>query len=254
MRNVFVLLAFSFIVLATPRTSFAGEVRNDGWQPEAPVSFEDEFAAREIAAARFEPDEPCPCGVTAIVFLYGGASATRDLTIRVWDDSEDSLTPGTELLEASIEVVANDDLLQLLDLGDDDIVVQGAFRIGIEAFDEGRPSIGVDEDGTITEDRNFLYSGGQWSESVDAGFSGDWIIRAQVESLAEPLCAQPLTGGEGPEASDCQFLLRVAVGSESCDPVCICDPNGNGETTTNDALLCLRSSVGLDVPLECPCD
>ena len=38
-------------------------------------------------------------------------------------------------------------------------------------------------------------------------------------------------------------ILRSAVGTQTCDPVCICDANGAGGTTATDALFCLKAAV-----------
>ena len=66
-------------------------------------------------------------------------------------------------------------------------------------------------------------------------------------------CSQPLTTGARPAASDCLYILRVAVGSQTCEPECICAPRGMGSATATDALLCLKFAVGGDVPLDCAC-
>lgn len=67
-------------------------------------------------------------------------------------------------------------------------------------------------------------------------------------------CAQPLTSGAAPVASDCLYILNVAVGAQSCTPdACVCDPSGDGGTSATDALLCLNVAVGGSAPLNCPC-
>jgi hypothetical protein len=68
-------------------------------------------------------------------------------------------------------------------------------------------------------------------------------------------CSQPISAGASPVASDCLFILGVAVGLQSCTPqVCICDPTGDGGTTATDALTCLRKAVGESIALMCPCN
>jgi len=64
-------------------------------------------------------------------------------------------------------------------------------------------------------------------------------------------CAQPVSSGSGPNASDCSFVLKASVGSMACDE-CVCDVNGSSSLTTTDALQCLRRAVGQIVPLNCP--
>lgn len=64
-------------------------------------------------------------------------------------------------------------------------------------------------------------------------------------------CSQPLSTGTGPNASDCSYILRAAVGSKPCE-LCVCDVNGSGTKTTTDALICLKKAVGQAVTLNCP--
>ena len=82
------------------------------------------------------------------------------------------------------------------------------------------------------------------------------VISMQVGAAhaAHGDCAQPLTSGSNPTASDCLFILKAAVGSQTCDPVCICDVNATGgDPNATDALTCLRSSVGVPDLLDCVC-
>lgn len=68
-----------------------------------------------------------------------------------------------------------------------------------------------------------------------------------------PVCSQPASGGGGPTATDCLFILNAAVGLATCDPECICAPKGNLPITASDALICLNAAVGVGVVLDCPC-
>ena len=76
---------------------------------------------------------------------------------------------------------------------------------------------------------------------------------AKTASAAQGDCAQPVTTGSLPTASDCLFILRAAVGSAICDPACICAPKGSLPTTATDSLVCLKKAVGQVVTLDCPC-
>jgi hypothetical protein len=54
--------------------------------------------------------------------------------------------------------------------------------------------------------------------------------------------------------ADALYVLKAALGSVEC-AACICDVDGNGSITATDAVLVLRLSLGVDVPLACPpCD
>lgn len=67
-------------------------------------------------------------------------------------------------------------------------------------------------------------------------------------------CSQPVSSGSNPLASDCLFILGVAVSLQSCTPEpCVCDPTGDGNTAASDALTCLKKAVGEAVALLCPC-
>jgi hypothetical protein len=66
-------------------------------------------------------------------------------------------------------------------------------------------------------------------------------------------CSQPVTNGLRPTATDCLFILKAAVGAETCNPECICAPKGTLPITATDALVCLKYAVGQPVGLNCPC-
>jgi len=66
-------------------------------------------------------------------------------------------------------------------------------------------------------------------------------------------CSQPVSSGAFPTASDCLFILRASVGSQLCEPSCICDADRSGTISPTDALRCLKKVVGQPVALRCPC-
>ncbi len=72
-------------------------------------------------------------------------------------------------------------------------------------------------------------------------------------TMPVPPCAQPLTSGPSPTATDCLFILKTAVGLTSCSPACICAPKGTLPPTATDALFCLKRAVGSPIALNCPC-
>lgn len=68
-------------------------------------------------------------------------------------------------------------------------------------------------------------------------------------------CGQPVSAGPGPVATDCLFILQAAVGTQACDPSCICDLNATGgDPNATDALACLNASVGVAGLLNCDCE
>jgi hypothetical protein len=66
-------------------------------------------------------------------------------------------------------------------------------------------------------------------------------------------CAQPVSAGPAPVASDCLYILNVAVGAATCDQACACAPKGALPTTASDALVCLSVAVAGSGSLACPC-
>jgi len=78
-----------------------------------------------------------------------------------------------------------------------------------------------------------------------AGASADRSIAAVGD------CGQPVTNGSNPTATDCLYILKTAVGAQTCNPPCICDVNAAGGVTATDALTCLKKAVGQDVTLDC---
>jgi Tol biopolymer transport system component len=63
-------------------------------------------------------------------------------------------------------------------------------------------------------------------------------------------CADPVADASV-KASDSLYILRTAVGSETCS-LCVCDVDGSGAVTATDALVTLKAAVGQSVSLQCP--
>ncbi len=81
----------------------------------------------------------------------------------------------------------------------------------------------------------------------DNEFAFGDFCRRNCTSVA---CGDPNDSGQV-NATDALFVLRTAVGLESCD-LQVCDANGDLRTTASDALRVLMFSVGLPVGLNCP--
>jgi hypothetical protein len=170
--------------------SASGELlANDGWVNGQAAAFQAGFDPSEIAAVRFVPSDPCPCTLDQIRLLFGGAAGSENVILRVWDDSALTDAPGSELYSSTIQLTASDGFMQELDLTVAGITVDGPFRVGLEFTHAGLPSVARDGDG-ITADRNFIDdSGVGWVDSSTLGVTGDWILRAVVNSLPATLLA-----------------------------------------------------------------
>ena len=66
-------------------------------------------------------------------------------------------------------------------------------------------------------------------------------------------CGQPVSSGAFITATDCLFILNVAVGVAACSDPCVCAPKGTLPTSATDALLCLNAATGQPATLQCPC-
>jgi len=151
----------------------------DEWDAlELPV-FQDGFTAGEIAAVRLEPDIPCPCLVTGVRLMFGGAPGSADVTLHFWDDSG-VVVPGSQLFSLPLTLTANDLALNVIDLSTTPVLVNGPFRVGVEFASAGAPSVARDHDGTVPG-RNFIYNdSATWVDATTQGVTGDWIIRASI--------------------------------------------------------------------------
>jgi hypothetical protein len=64
-------------------------------------------------------------------------------------------------------------------------------------------------------------------------------------------CAQPVSEGADPTATDALAVLNGAVGLLACE-LCTCDVNNSGTVTATDALSVLQNAIGTGPPLVCP--
>jgi hypothetical protein len=158
-----------------------GVLANDGWSSGRSAGFQGGFVAGEIAAVRLVPDEPCPCPLSRVRFLFGGAPDIETVTLRVWDDGAGTDAPGTLLFSDQFEIGGIDEALLEIDLAGRGVVVDGPFRVGLEFSHAGLPSVARDDDGTVVSSRNFVFDASLgWIPSSLLGVSGDWVIRALI--------------------------------------------------------------------------
>lgn len=190
--------------LVTNSATFAVEetLQNDGFTSGAPVDFQGGFVPGEVAAARFVPQIICPCVVTKVTVLFGGANGVRNVGISVWEDAAGAALPGTLVSTSDVMLVGANSSLNEIDLSLSPVIVNGPFRIGLEFGQAGLPSVATDADGTINASANFILAdvAGMlvWFQSSTFGVTGDFIIRATIDNQA------PIdTDGDGdPDVTD----------------------------------------------------
>lgn len=184
------LILHTLVAVWCSNAAFAAEetLQNDGFTTGAPVNFQAGFVAGEIAAARFVPQSNCPCLVTRLTLLFGGGNVTRDMGLRIWDDPAGVTLPGVELFSGTVTMTGSNVNIQEIDLSLAPVLVQGPFRVGLEFGHSGLPSVASDLDGSIDAGANFILAdiGALfWFQSSTLGVSGDWIIRATIDSFAD---------------------------------------------------------------------
>jgi hypothetical protein len=215
--GIVLLLIFSNPLRAT-------ELINDGWSDGEPAVFQGEFISGEIGAARFVPAGPCPCFVSQVTLLYGGANLTRTVRLHIWEDGAGESQPGPPIYASDYELPGADNALHLFDLSGSGIFVNGPFRVGIEFFDGGLPSIARDADGDIQPATNFiLVSGLVWVESSLLKLTGDWVIRATIEEQGD--FANELKNDSWPPSLVAHFQGGFEVGESAAvrlTPVGLC--------------------------------
>jgi len=197
------------------------ELKNDGFVSGGQVAFQGGFVSGESAASRFV----APAAgrqITRVQLLYGGGStATRTITLKVYDDTGGTNAPGAELYTGDYQLTGSDSAMQEITISDMTVIVPAQFRVGIGFADGcvtppdnkcGSPSVARDNDLTIDQNKNFIFGvPGGWIKSSTAGLTGDWVIRAFVSDGG----VVPPDGAGGPDAG---------ITGGAC--------NGNGECPT----------------------
>lgn len=183
--TILVLLAMA----VAPAGAVEETLQNDGFTTGAAVNFQAGFVAGEVAAARFVPTIACPCVVESVTLLFGGATGTRDMGVRIWEDAAGAPTPGALLFSADVSLAGSNTELQLIDLALTAVVVSGPFRVGLEFNHDGVPTVATDTDGSIDAAANFILADvgfPLWFSAASLGVSGDFVIRATIDNLLEP--------------------------------------------------------------------
>ncbi len=187
------LLTFSSAAIAED------ELKNDGLVENGGVAFQSGFVAGEVAAGRFVPAN-AGMRVTRVQVLFGGGTPDekQKVTLKIWDDTALTDEPGEELYVADYELISADMALQELDFSADNILVSGPFRVGVSFQHDGLPSVARDDDGTIAADKNFILADNLgWKPSADLGLTGDFVLRAFVDDMAQGGGGAGGTGGAG---------------------------------------------------------
>lgn len=190
MRNMTCLVsiaALGLLPLLASTQTHAQELRIDGFESGQSVGFQAGFVAGEMGAVRLTPPTNDTYRVDAITLLFGPSPESRNVTVRIYEDSAysgDFDPPGTQLFTGNYTLLGSANQLSVIDVSQAGIQVDGTFRVAIQFNHDGDPAIARDDDGTVDSTRNFIFAEGfGWVTSSFLGVAGDWVIRARVRNL-----------------------------------------------------------------------
>ena len=173
-------------------------LQNDGFVDMANVGFQNGFVVGEMGASTLGPVTETYT-VQKVTFLYGPTGGgAQTITLRIYADTGAD-DPGTQLFDADYQITPSSDALQEIDLSADNVVVAGgSIRVAILFQNAGAPSIARDDDGDITSGKNWIFASGLgWASAGSLGVTGDWIIRAEVETMGTGTTSSSGAGGGG---------------------------------------------------------
>ena len=167
-------------LLGTAATGNAETLQNDGFVAEGGVGYQQGFVTGEEGAVQLTlPNPELFYRLDAVQFLFGGNKTTSEtVTVSIYESST-TPTPGAPLYSGDYQVTGSTSLAEV-DLTAENILVKGAFRVGIRFQHDGDPSIARDDDGSINASMNFMKTQLGWTQSDLFGLTGDWVIRGIV--------------------------------------------------------------------------
>lgn len=240
----------AFLILSSTASTANAQVelKNDNFTDGGVVNYHGGFVAGEIGAARFVAPGPAR-QLLKVRLLFGPNVVTRDVTLKVWDDTAGTTAPGTELHTEDFQVPGSPDAIVELDVTASNVIVTQQFRIGIVFTAAGPPSIADDTDGLVA-DRNFLFAvPGGWFAAGTLGVGGDWVIRAEISGGGGGGTPDAAPGGGTPDAAGggggCNGNTECSVG-EYCDVanhVCTFDCRADTDCSGGDTCSSLGQCV-----------
>jgi hypothetical protein len=171
-------------------------LKNDSYEKDknSRIYIRDFVEGDEVAASLGPVNYPFT--ITQAQFFFGttGDPRTRDIILKIYNEGLRE-SPGPPIFSRRYTITAtNEEKMILIDLSADQLYMRdgGSIRLAIEITDNGLPSIGLPSiahewEGTITPERNWIKSGGEWITAETRGFDKDFIIRAVIKEGAPPL-------------------------------------------------------------------
>ncbi len=215
------------------------ELKNDGFVSGGAASFQSGFVAGEAGASRFVAPA-ADRQLLKVQLLFGGATTTQMVTVRVFDDRAGNDIPGSELFMGDFEITGSDSAMHELDLRGSNVIVTQQFRVAIEFQHAGAPTLASDGDGNVAADKNYIFASGMgWKKSSALGITGDWVIRAFITD-----------GGGGMMGTFCDTNAECATG-QYCDAphhACVSGCRTDGECSNGSCVdnQCMADGGGDD--------
>lgn len=191
------LAAGALLLMATSGAGAADQVaKNDGWASGEQAHCQNAFGDGEAAAVGLDPPAThYPLMLKSIQMVVCG-DATDTLGLEIYADSLDGTPePGALLFPksgtATYSVTGPDTgaAMRSINLASRQLVMKDSFRVALRwvGTDGVVVEVTIDDDGTITPQRNFIHATGSWAFSESFLVDGDFVIRA---TYARVLCQQ----------------------------------------------------------------
>ena len=115
------------------------------------------------------------------------SSTSGFVILRIYEDNTGTVLPGALIYEEIVQVSGADDALNELDLSLQAIVItSGSVRVELEWFQSSPPGIANDLDGFVPNVNYIFATPGGWLYANQLLMLGDWIIRMEIETGAQP--------------------------------------------------------------------
>ena len=162
-------------------------LQNDEWIDNTATAVQGGFDAGECWASTYVPEpDHYPFRLESFQVLIAGdeEDVTQPFEVSVWTVDED-LMPESQMVSVTGEFTATSRAFNLAvfdTLAVPEIIIdEGNFAIAMcLAEHDGFPAIATDVGAEIVADRNWLFTGGAWSQSAGFGLTGNWIMRAVI--------------------------------------------------------------------------
>ncbi len=182
----------SIVAVVGPVGATVKELANDTFSGIGTVGCQTGFIEGEAAAAKLTADPgDYPYKIEKVRMLVCPGSTSGFVVLRISEDNSGTVQPGPVLYEEFVQVTGSNDALNELDLSASNLIIpSGAVRVELEWFQDGPPGVANDLDGVIPH-VNYIYASlgptlFQWFYAEDLGVPGDWIIRLEIDTGADP--------------------------------------------------------------------